>query len=334
MSGIIWNVRGFGNLATQRRALFLRRHHHLSFLAVLEPMVDLDCRYMARRMGFEEVVSNKSGKVWFFWDSTIACRVLFDHDQFLHLELSSQLFPSSMIVTVVYAKCTRLERSLLWESLEELRPEGDRLWLVGGDFNVISSMEEHSAGVLARPGAMEDFNNFIMLAGLVDAGFVGDRYTWTNNRVWKRLDRVLLSPSWGSLDFTCGTRAESSEDGARRLKEHLKWWNTEVFGNIHDRVLQAEESMAAAEQAYDRDPTEQSRIHRSECQAHLFRVLDMEEDFWKQRAAIRWMGEGERNTKFRRRGQLADFSEFGRRGSAWTSLRGGESQESVFFRSC
>ncbi|KAG6466891.1 hypothetical protein ZIOFF_075313 [Zingiber officinale] len=278
----------------QRRALFLRRHHHLSFLAVLEPMVDLDCRYMARRMGFEE---------------------------FLHLELSSQMFPSSMIVTVVYAKCTRSERSLLWESLEELRPEGDRLWLVGGDFNVISSMEEHSAGVLARPGAMEDFNNFIMLAGLVDAGFVGDRYTWTNNRVWKRLDRVLLSSSWGSLDFTvrvehlsraasdhCPLLVEfpgfqrprasfrfqrmwvrhrdfmqtvrlnwclpSTAQGLqrlqmklRRLKEHLKWWNKEVFGNIHDR-------------------------------AHLFRVLDMEEDFWKQRAAIRWMGEGERNTKF------------------------------------
>ncbi|KAG6469541.1 hypothetical protein ZIOFF_070470 [Zingiber officinale] len=352
MSGIIWNVRGFGNLATQRRALFLRRHHHLSFLAVLEPMVDLDCRYMARRMGFEEVVSNKSGKVWFFWDSTIACKVLFDHDQFLHLELSSQLFPSSMIVTVVYAKYTRLERSLLWESLEELRPEGDRLWLVGGDFNVISSMEEHSAGVLARPGAMEDFNNFIMLAGLVDAGFVGDRYTWTNNRVWKRLDRVLLSPSWGSLDFTVRvehlSRAASDhcpllvefpgfqkprasfrfqrmwvrhrdfmqtvrlnwclpsvaqgmqrlQMKLRRLKEHLKWWNMEVFGNIHDRVLQAEESMAAAEHAYDRDPTAQSRTHRSECQAHLFRVLDIEEDFWKQRAAIRWMGEGERNTKF------------------------------------
>ncbi|KAG6491493.1 hypothetical protein ZIOFF_052844 [Zingiber officinale] len=83
--------------------------------------------------------------------------------KFLHLELSSQLFPSSMIVTVVYAKCTRLERSVLWGSLEELRPEGDKLWLVGGDFNVISSMEEHSAGVLARPGAMEDFNNLLCL---------------------------------------------------------------------------------------------------------------------------------------------------------------------------
>ncbi|KAG6491490.1 hypothetical protein ZIOFF_052841 [Zingiber officinale] len=259
MSGIIWNVRGFGNLATQRRALFLRRHYHLSFLAVLEPMVDLDCRYMARRMGFEE---------------------------FLHLELSSQLFPSSVIVTVVYAKCT--------------------------------SMEEHSAGVLVKPGAMEDFNNFIMLAGLVDVGFVGDRYTWTNNRVWKRLDRVLLSPSWGSLDFTVRVehlsraasdhcpllvefpgfqkprasfrfqrmwvrhrdfmqtvrlnwRLPSVAQGLqrlqmklRRLKEHLKWWNMEVFGNIHDRVLQAEESMAAAEHAYDRDPTAQRRTHRSE----------------------------------------------------------------------
>ncbi|KAG6491482.1 hypothetical protein ZIOFF_052833 [Zingiber officinale] len=143
--------------------------------------------------------------------------------KFLHLELSSQLFPSSMIVTVVYAKCTRLERSLLWESLEELRPEGDRLWLVGGDFNVISSMEEHSAGVLARPGAMEDFNNFIMLAGLVDAGFVGDRYTWTNNRVWKRLDRVLLSPSWGSLDFTVRV-----EHLSRAALDHLYLWSSRL----------------------------------------------------------------------------------------------------------
>ncbi|XP_042387015.1 uncharacterized protein LOC121978787 [Zingiber officinale] len=49
---------------------------------------------------------------------------------------------------------------------------------------------------------------------------------------------------------------------------------------------------------YGGDPTEARQTHRSECQARLFRVLDMEEDFWKQRAAIRWMGEGERNTKF------------------------------------
>ncbi|KAG6488350.1 hypothetical protein ZIOFF_049593 [Zingiber officinale] len=307
MSGIIWNVRGFGNLATQRRALFLRRHHQLSFLAVLEPMVDLDCRYMALRMGFEEVVSNKSGKVWFFWESTIACKVLFDHDQFLHLELSSLLFPSSMIVTVVYAKCTRLERSVLWGSLEELRPEGDKLWLVGGDFNVISSMEEHSAGVLARPGAMEDFNNFIMLAGLVDAGFVGDRYTWTNNRVWKRLDRVLLSPSWSSLDFTVRVEhlSRAASDHCPLLvefpgfqKPRASFRFQRMWVRHRDFMQTAEESMAAAEHAYDRDPTAQSRTHRSECQAHLFRVLDMEEDFWKQRAAIRWMGEGERNTKF------------------------------------
>ncbi|KAG6513034.1 hypothetical protein ZIOFF_031180 [Zingiber officinale] len=234
----------------QRRALFLRRHHHLSFLAVLEPMVDLDCRYMARRMGFEEVVSNKSGK------------------------------------------CTG---SLFME----LRSEGDRLWLVGGDFNVISSMEEHSAGVLARPGAMEDFNNFIMLAGLVDAGFVGDRYTWTNNRVWKRLDRVLLSSSWGNLDFTVRVEhlSRAASDHCPLLVEFPGFQRPRAFGGCGCGTSFIDRP-SMVRWRYGGDPTEARQTHRSECQARLFRVLDMEEDFWKQRAAIRWMGEGERNTKF------------------------------------
>lgn len=47
-----------------------------------------------------------------------------------------------VIVSLIYAKCTQGERLLLWESLEELAQGIQDPWLVGGDFNVITSYEE------------------------------------------------------------------------------------------------------------------------------------------------------------------------------------------------
>lgn len=47
-----------------------------------------------------------------------------------------------VIVSLIYAKCIQGERLLLWESLEELAQGIQDPWLVGGDFNVITSYEE------------------------------------------------------------------------------------------------------------------------------------------------------------------------------------------------
>ncbi|KAL9666858.1 hypothetical protein QQ045_001202 [Rhodiola kirilowii] len=45
---------------------------------------------------------------------------------------------------------------------------------------------------------MFEFNEFLIQGGLVDAGFDGNPFTWSNNRaehsrVWKRLERMLLN---------------------------------------------------------------------------------------------------------------------------------------------
>ncbi|KAK4426893.1 hypothetical protein Salat_1458100 [Sesamum alatum] len=45
----------------------VRKQHHLDFLAIMEPMVSLDGRFMARRLGFPNVVSNFRNQIWFFW---------------------------------------------------------------------------------------------------------------------------------------------------------------------------------------------------------------------------------------------------------------------------
>ncbi|KAG6479146.1 hypothetical protein ZIOFF_062607 [Zingiber officinale] len=206
---------------------------------------------------------------------TFVGKVEFDEDDSVQLQRTSSLPLGPM----VYAKCSRSERISLWESLLELKPAVDDFWMIGGDFNIITGPNEHSVGTLSNQGVVVDFNNFLMLAGLLDAGYVGDKFTWTNNRVWKRLDR--------KLHFKL-----------KRLKAHLKWWNSELFGNTFENVRKAEEEFDSAEKEFDLSPTVENKLHMAKCQAALFRMLDMEEMLWKRKAAVRWIGEGERNTKF------------------------------------
>ncbi|KAG6507100.1 hypothetical protein ZIOFF_032441 [Zingiber officinale] len=58
---------------------------------------------------------------------------------FMHRKISSQLLPSSIFISVVYAKCNSGERRILWERLLDVKPIDDVCWLVGGDFSVLSN---------------------------------------------------------------------------------------------------------------------------------------------------------------------------------------------------
>src|SRR3954468_16052035 len=51
---------------------------------------------------------------------------------------------------------------------------------------------------------VRDFNDMIAKLGLIDGGFSGQKYTWTNNRlrshrILERIDRVLYNNEWSDL---------------------------------------------------------------------------------------------------------------------------------------
>ncbi|KAG6474096.1 hypothetical protein ZIOFF_068020 [Zingiber officinale] len=155
--------------------------------------------------------------------------------------------------------------------------------------------------------ALEDFNEFMMLAELLDASFVGDKLTWTNNKVWKRLDQVLISPSWGSFDFlVCVEHLSRVASNHCPLLITFPKFSKPIasfrFQNMwikhHNFMLTAEEDFSTMEKAFDLDPSEDKRLKMVECQDLLFQTLDMEEVFWRQKAAIKWIGERDENTKF------------------------------------
>ncbi|KAK4390395.1 hypothetical protein Sango_2102800 [Sesamum angolense] len=116
--------------------------------------------------------------------------------------------------TFVYAKCYRNPRRLLWEELTSISNQ-HAPWLVGGHFNVILHPNENQGVDMRRMGPIDDFNDMMIDTGLMDAGFEGHPFTWTNKRVWKRLDRVLYSKEW--TDTYNSTRVQHLP---RRLLDH------------------------------------------------------------------------------------------------------------------
>ncbi|GAA0164352.1 hypothetical protein LIER_20010 [Lithospermum erythrorhizon] len=72
-------------------------------------------------------------------------------------------------------------------------------WIVMGDFNVVKGPSEQVRGKTMDPKALEDFHECLLNCRLEDGGYSGKLMSWTNGRMSKRLDRVLLNQHYGTL---------------------------------------------------------------------------------------------------------------------------------------
>ncbi|XP_047961409.1 uncharacterized protein LOC125206162 [Salvia hispanica] len=83
-----------------------------------------------------------------------------------------------------------------------------------------------------------------------------------------------------------------------RLKRSLKLWNHVVFGNIFERVKMAEIGAKEALEKYELNASLPLRAEMNRLTAEYLLKMKMEEDFWRQKAALKWVSEEERNTRF------------------------------------
>ncbi|XP_027158564.1 uncharacterized protein LOC113760195 [Coffea eugenioides] len=84
----------------------------------------------------------------------------------------------------------------------------------------------------------------------------------------------------------------------RNVKNALKKWSRTTFGDIFEGARSAEHVVTEAEIAYDLDPTEQRQSELHHARARLRRALVVQEGFWRQKARVKWLSNGDRNTKY------------------------------------
>ncbi|XP_060183224.1 uncharacterized protein LOC132613196 [Lycium barbarum] len=154
-----------------------------------------------RKLGMPYANSNCNGKIWFFVQDNIDVEVLLDIEQAITVKLQFQDFNKEMVVTMVYAKCSDVERMQLWDSLYLLANNMTAPWLVGGDFNVILNEEEKIGGLPVLPQEYEDFAFCLNSCELHEMPFKGSPFTWWNGRaandcIFKRLDRIVYNDAF------------------------------------------------------------------------------------------------------------------------------------------
>ncbi|WMV30203.1 hypothetical protein MTR67_023588 [Solanum verrucosum] len=123
-------------------------------------------------------------------------------DQQITREINHTEAPDTYIKTFVYAKCKEYLRKPLWDKLLHFADTRDATpWCTVGDFNVITNTDEKLGGIPYNMKKSIEFIGVIEACGLMDLGFNGPRFTWSNQRginfrIWKRLDRAMVNDRW------------------------------------------------------------------------------------------------------------------------------------------
>ena len=127
--------------------------------------------------------------------------VLSATEQEIHAIVQVSPHSQHWLLSAIYGSPCFRERCMLWENLKMLSVRHNLPWAVMGDFNDDTCEEKKYRGngicrrkVMEYTGCMDYYN-------LIDLGFSGTKYTWTNKRdigdlIQQRLDRVWANSSW------------------------------------------------------------------------------------------------------------------------------------------
>ncbi|KAK9943536.1 hypothetical protein M0R45_009141 [Rubus argutus] len=208
MDVLSWNCRGLGmNSKSQALKDFISQNRP-SIVFLSETKIDNldDFRRLSRTLqglGFDhsqEVLSDgRSGGLGLFWKEGITLRIRSSSHRFIDAELKGDLGDPIWRLTGFYGHPTTNLRYLSWQAIKELSDEDSLPWVIVGDFNEILHADEKQDGSRCSERQMRGFRDVVGYADLVDLGYIGSRFTWSNRQTKLRLDRALATTTWNVL---------------------------------------------------------------------------------------------------------------------------------------
>ncbi|XP_030958299.1 uncharacterized protein LOC115980158 [Quercus lobata] len=134
--------------------------------------------------------------------------------------------------SAIYASPRSEERQVLWNNLAKVVELHNKPWIMVGDFNepLIEGDKFGGRGVSLNRSLL--FKECLDRCNMIDMGFSGSRYTWTNKRdindlILERIDRFFMNPTWSHNINLVDSIDTFTKDAAL--------WNKNNFGNIHTK---------------------------------------------------------------------------------------------------
>lgn len=139
--------------------------------------------------------------IYILWNNHVNIQPIALTEQEVYLFVKVPSLAQSFYITAIYAKPYISFKHMMWDNLNSFASHYNNPWLVLGNFNDIASPNEKFGGRPPNLNRIATFNKNLDYYNLIDLGFKGPKFTWTNNRrnsnlVMERLDRFLANPNW------------------------------------------------------------------------------------------------------------------------------------------
>lgn len=203
MNILSWNCRGTGGRATiptLKRYLQSTRAH-LAFVSETKCNTTQAMNRIAHLpLPHSEIIpsSGKSGGLWLLWSDDIRLSILEKSFYFIFVRIENVL--GSWILGLVYGDPHHYVSDYIWERILFYSRSSLPLCLVG-DFNSVLTKSEKFGGSQKTASHVHSFQRMVQTAGVLDLGYKGPAFTWSNNQplstlIMQRLDRALASVTW------------------------------------------------------------------------------------------------------------------------------------------
>ncbi|KAL2936882.1 LINE-1 retrotransposable element ORF2 protein, partial [Bienertia sinuspersici] len=207
MSVIFWNTRGISRPEFRRNFRLLKNSYSPDIVALAETKVGREnTETIVEDLGFDhwhlvEPVG-RSGGILLLWSSRVHINIATESAQGLFglAEVRSPPPPLKFAFAFIYASTSFTQRKILWNDIMHFSSTVTGPFICMGDFNeVVDPTEKFGGRPISRKRA-QLFADAMNTSNLMDFGFHGPKFTWTNSRVGRpiheRLDRGWVNAHW------------------------------------------------------------------------------------------------------------------------------------------
>ncbi|XP_052110189.1 uncharacterized protein LOC127741523 [Arachis duranensis] len=210
MKLVSWNYRGFGNPWAVRalNKLLKQKDPDLVFLMKIRKKTN-EINTVRRRGGLENVIGvdcrgegrNRSGGPAVIWGKELTVEIKSMSLNHIDMVVKEEGDNMQWRATGFYGCPEVTNKNKSWELLRSLGQANSMPWMVFGDFNQEIKQKEKQGGLSVTFSQIRGFKEALQINELLDLGFVGHAFTWTNNQggnqnVQERLDRATANISW------------------------------------------------------------------------------------------------------------------------------------------
>ncbi|XP_072088236.1 uncharacterized protein [Arachis hypogaea] len=199
----MWNCQGLEKPLTVHNIKGISRSHSPEVLFLCETKNStLTVERVLRKEGYKSVFTvdpmGLSGGIAMAWKDEVRVHIV-EHDQFfVYFSIEDQQASLKWEIVGVHLHTDETNKGFQFaKPLQILEGESETLAIIG-DFNAIKNQEKKEGGRQKSSTSIQQFRDFINEGRLVDIGYEGDKYTWSNhqfgeNHIKERLDRALVT---------------------------------------------------------------------------------------------------------------------------------------------